>query len=162
MQKGRNVLSGMTSLLIAMSLTGCADKPKPTEEEPPVKQKAPIEVIGNNYLPSVGRVSPSNDFQQFYLLYQTYLLDSGRPLAKLDDLKAMNLDREAPKIYKAFMEGRYAFNFSAGKDLRGSTVLCYEKDVTRKGGSIVVLMGDGSVQTMTAPQLQEALKAGGG
>jgi hypothetical protein len=162
MKQQLNRLMEMAALLVALSLTGCADKPKPTEEEVPTKAKSPIEVIGNNYLPSVGRVNPSNDFHTFYQLYQIYLNDSGRPLTKLEDLKAMNLDREASKIYQAFMDGRYAFNFSAGKDLRGETVLCYEKDVTRKGGTIVVLMGDGSVQTMTAPQLQAALKAGGG
>jgi hypothetical protein len=162
MRQATNFISGITSLLFALSLTGCADKPKPTEEEAPAKAKSPIEVIGNNYLPSVGRVNPSNDFHTFYQLYQIYLNDSGQPLTKLEDLKAMNLDREASKIYQGFMEGRYAFNFSAGKHLRGETVLCYEKDVTRKGGTIVVLMGDGSVQTMTAPQLQAALKASGG
>src|SRR5438093_12819433 len=97
--------------VIALALAGCADKPKPTEDEPPAKAKSPIQVIGNNYLPAVGRIDPSNDFHNFYQLYQIYLNDSGRPLTKLEDLKAMNLDREASKIYQAFMEGRSAFNF---------------------------------------------------
>src|SRR4051794_2187523 len=102
---------------LVLAMAGCGDKGKQAEEEPPEKGPMPIQVIGKSYLPSVGRVNPSNDLSQFYLLYQQYLLD-GRPLTKLEDLKAMNLDREAPKIYKAFMEGLYIFNFNAGTHLR--------------------------------------------
>jgi hypothetical protein len=148
---------GLPTAIVCLGLlfTGLGATATPARAEPLVAAQ------GGFRLPAVGRAQILNDFKQLGLLYHTTLDTSGKPPANLADWK--DLKKEFPKGYKAIEEGRYVFYFNVSlKDMKAgtsNTVLAYEKDAPTRGG--VVLMGDGSVKTLTADEFAKAPKAKG-
>lgn len=114
-------------------------------------------------LPAVGRHAVMNDLRQLGVAYPQYVATAGQGPAKLADWTELKAD--APKVYEAIEDGRYVVIWGvrllavANDAGLSNTILAYEKDAPNQGGG--VLMADGSVKTMTAPEFQAAPKAKG-
>src|SRR5262245_24657180 len=135
MRLPRNLLVG---LLMAVSrVPGCNKKGPGTPEQ--TQRNLELEQIGE--------------------LYKLYMDKHKRPPAKATDLKPLALAFQ--EGYRAVQDGQYVVFW--GVDLSNSSkakaVLAYEKDVPEQGG--LVLLGNGTIKTMTAPEFQAAPKAKG-
>lgn len=163
-------VGGVLALALAAALlaSGCKKKPKAKKADDAPGANAPggpgggLQPPGFNpgiavHLPSTGRINPSNDLRQLGTLYWAYdpLMEKGP--ARLEDLP--ELRRDMPKVYLAIQEGVYVVYWGARRAaVNSQTVLAYVQDAPTHGG--VVLMGDGSVQNMSAQAFQTAPKAG--
>lgn len=106
-----------------------------------------------------GNARTANDLRGIGLMYHEYHNANAKAPDKLEDLKAYSsID---PKGYEALAAGQYVFVYGVRlldmPEGTSKTVLAYEKDAPTKGG--YVLMGDGSVQKLTAKEFQAAPKA---
>lgn len=146
MSNGTLVPSAMIATLL---LTGCGSEP---EEKPNIKRGVGAMV------PAVKRAGTKADLHQLGQLYMAKATEGDRPPAKLEDWA--DLKRDYPQGYQAIADGTFVFLWNSGHMPAGpsNTVLAYEKDVPVDQGE--VLMGDGSVQTMTAAEFKRAPKAG--
>jgi hypothetical protein len=98
-----------------------------------------------------------NDLGQLAKLYQVYVTEFGRPPAKWEDFKTY-IQRDAPKLVQDIEEGKYVVRW--GAPASPGTLLAYEKQVDLRDNQVVV-MGDGSVSSMSSQQLQAALQSPG-
>ncbi|MFO0811081.1 MAG: hypothetical protein U0746_20820 [Gemmataceae bacterium] len=85
-----------------------------------------------------------------------YTKNQSKPPQQLSDLKKYEVTNGL--AYRVLKEGKYVAVWGTPPG-DGKVVLAYHKDATTQGGA--VLMGDGSMKTMTAADLQAALKAKG-
>jgi hypothetical protein len=95
------------------------------------------------------------ELQEVRELYRMYANEKGRPPTRLSDLQAY--EAGFPYGYQALQRGLCVVRW--GMPLTGAptAILAHEKDAAQKGGW--VLLRDGTVQQMTAPEVQAALKA---
>jgi hypothetical protein len=147
------------ALTMALALAGCSKNKKKTDddEDKPVSSRTRAQQVGI-YLPSVGRVDPSNDLRGFGQIYTQYCLTNGRPPMKLEDME--DLMREAAQVQRMIQSGEYVVNWGLDPQGNANSVLAYQKDVPMKGG--VVVLGDGSVHNMSLQEFQSANKGGRG
>src|SRR5262249_15435343 len=91
--------------------------------------------------------------------YHNYLADMNKGPSRTEDMQKYLQDD--PTTYPALLNGQYVVLWGATLQSMtagtSNTVLGYEADVPTKGGQ--VLMGDGSVRTMTVQEFQAAPKA---
>jgi hypothetical protein len=97
-----------------------------------------------------------HDLSQLALFYLQYVQGPGKPT--LEGFKDY-IKRDAPNLVQALDQGLYVL--IPTKNPNSSTVLAYEKAVDGYGQQLVA-MGDRSVKTMTAQELQQALQNPGG
>jgi hypothetical protein len=97
-----------------------------------------------------------NDLSQLALDYINY--QSGTNSPTLEGFKAF-IKQDAPQLCKALDDGLYVLVVT--RNPSSANVLLYEK-VPDADGLQIVAMGDRSVKTLTAQELQEALKKPGG
>lgn len=135
-------------------LLGCGSKEAEPEEKPNIKRGVGAMV------PAVKRAGTKVDLSQLGQLYMIKLTDGDRPPMKLEDWP--ELKKDYPQGYQALADGTYIFLWNAGPTSMpagtSNTIVAYEKSVPENKGE--VLMGDGSVQTMTAAEFKKAPKAG--
>lgn len=84
-----------------------------------------------------------------------YVKSHGKAPGKLQDLA--QLEQIYPSGFQALKSGECVVVYNTKPDKASNAVLAYEKDVPKKGGS--VLMSNGTVKEMT-PQEFEAAKKG--
>jgi hypothetical protein len=141
------------SVILTMQL-GCTNK---TATGPATSPSAPEKVnklggIGAQ-LPSVARLEPSTDLDQFGKMYLADAI-GGRPPKRLEDMP--DLQRDLPKVYRAIESGDYVVNWGADPSRApggtARTVLAYVKDAPQKGGVAVFL--DGGVRNATAEEIK--------
>jgi hypothetical protein len=93
---------------------------------------------------------------EFYEVYMLYAKNNQRPPNGASDLK------EYQKLYptgmQAVQKGDFVVVWATPTGSSG-TVLAYKKDAPKQGGA--VLMADGTIKTMSAEDLQAALKTKG-
>ena len=89
-------------------------------------------------------------------IYQLFIKNHQRPPTQMSDLASRQYEGIYPGAVHSLKQGKYVVVWGV-KDKDSGTVLAYEKDAPTKGGPVV--MADGTVKTMTAEQLQAALKA---
>lgn len=159
------------ALVIALLASGCKKSPKKAKKADPEPGEGNVQPGGPGgglqppgfnpgiaaQLPSTGRVNPGNDLKQLGLYYWQYdpLMEKGP--ARLEDLR--DLRRDLPKVYQGIQDGVYVVYWGARRvAARSDTVLAYVRDAPKVGG--MVLMGDGSVQNMSAAEFNAAPKAG--
>jgi hypothetical protein len=97
-----------------------------------------------------------SEFAEIYDMYMSVMKQNGRPPKQLTDFKAFA--QISPVGYKALQDGQYVAVWGVS-DKGSNTVLAYEKDAPKQGGA--VLMADGNVKSMSADELQAALKTKG-
>jgi hypothetical protein len=114
----------------------------------------PGNAAGMDVRRTIDRSAVSNDLKEIARFYTLYNTENNRSPASQKDLEEY-VKREAPKLYKSLQDGVFVVVPNAA--LSSNTVIAYEKDADRAGNQFVA-MGDGSVQKMTAQQLQAALK----
>jgi hypothetical protein len=110
------------------------------------------------------RAKKSNDLKQLGLMYHNYMDERRKGPASADDLMTMASDPVTKAVVQMVKDGKYVLIWGTTinemqKNPQGSTgtVLGYEATAPTSGG--LVLMGDGSVQTMTAAAFAAAPKA---
>jgi hypothetical protein len=98
------------------------------------------------------------ELAEIYEIYTGYAKRNQRPPRQWSDLNQAEFQGVYPIGFQALQSGQYIAVWGvSGKD--EGTVLAYEKDAPAKGG--MVLMADGTVKTMSANELQAALKPRG-
>jgi hypothetical protein len=97
------------------------------------------------------------DLAEIYEIYQTYMKNKQRPPKQLSDLKQRQFEVVNPQGFGAIQKGDYIVVWGVDINKDSGAVLAYEKDAPKKGGA--VLMANGKVKTMSAEDLQAALKA---
>lgn len=97
-----------------------------------------------------------SEFAEIYDMYMASVKKNGRPPKQVSDLKQFS--GIYPVGLKALQDGQYVAVWGVS-DKSSNTVLAYEKDAPTQGGA--VLMADGNVKTMSADELQAALKTKG-
>jgi hypothetical protein len=101
----------------------------------------------------VDRLVVQNTLQQIGLFYHLYLTDIGRPPARVDDF--LDYIRTDGRLeYRALKEGSVVLELIPTVD--STAVLAYEKDPAADGTRMAV-MGDTSVQRLTAEEFERAL-----
>ena len=142
------------------------ETPKPTEpgeakpapaEIPAAPEPPPAEPRRAPARPGVrgvlDRLLVQNTLQQIGLFYQLYLTEFGRPPARLDDFLDY-IKKDGRLEYRALKEGSLVLELTP--DPGSNTVLAYEKDPGADGSRMAV-MGDTSVQRMSAEEFEKAL-----
>jgi hypothetical protein len=101
--------------------------------------------------------SRNAELGEIHEMYMMYVKQNQKPPQQLADLQGAQA-AIYPRGSQALKDGRYLPVWGvSSKD--SHTVLAYEKDAPTQGGT--VLMADGSVKTMTAAELQAAVKGKG-
>jgi prepilin-type processing-associated H-X9-DG protein len=148
----------LAAMMLSLAAVGCAkEKPSPKTANPPPstprQAQGDIGDIGGHIVRGKQKLSDELELKNIGQLYIAYNLQrTGRASLKgFEDY----IQRDAPKIYQALIEGRYIF--IATDNPTSTQVLAYEKDIDLNGNR-VVLFGDGHVETMKESALQAALK----
>jgi hypothetical protein len=102
---------------------------------------------------SVHRNAELGEIQEIFSLYEKRHQRPPRQFADLKEYQAIY-----QRGYHAMQEGRYVVNWGVSSQ-DASAVLAYEKDALSQGGT--VLLGSGTIKTMSADQLRTALKGSG-
>jgi hypothetical protein len=97
-----------------------------------------------------------SELTEIYEIYTMYAKNFKHPPKQVADLNQREYQGIYPIGLQALRSGQYIAVWGVSSKDPG-TVLAYEKDAPTKGGPVV--MADGTVKTMTAEQLQAALKA---
>jgi hypothetical protein len=97
------------------------------------------------------------ELQQIYDMYKHFMKShEQKPPRQLSDIANKQYEGISPTAVQALKQERYLVVWGVDISTNDSTkVLAYEKDAPTKGGK--VLMADGTVQEMSADQLQAAL-----
>jgi hypothetical protein len=99
-----------------------------------------------------------NELVEIHDMYTLYAKRNGRPPQKAADL-TKKVDQSHSAGYRALKNNDYVVIWGVDVKAGSGTVLAYEKDAPKQGG--MVLMADGSVKTLSADELQTALKGKG-
>ena len=94
---------------------------------------------------------------QIYEVYTSYEKVNQKPPSKLSDILKKETEIAFPDAVRTLKEGKYVVVFGV-EDKDSSTVLAYEKNAPKEGGS--VLMADGKVKKMSADEFNAAYKLG--
>jgi hypothetical protein len=102
----------------------------------------------------------ANDLKQIGLAYHMHIDATGKPPAKAEDLAAFlcNNKRMVDLLKNEDIVFFYGVGIAQMTEGTSKTILAYDKEVPDKGG--LVLMGDGSVQKVSAAEFKNATKAG--
>jgi hypothetical protein len=100
------------------------------------------------------RAEARNELRQLGQFYNTYALTNNRSPRTVDELTAY-FKTDAPALHKAVGDGYYAVNLK-GQPVSTNSILAYEAQPSSPAGHIVV-KGDGSVHTLSAQELKQAL-----
>lgn len=113
-------------------------------------------------IPAAGcnKAAPQGDpekaeLNDFYDLYTTYLKQHQQPPRQFSDLNKQEYETISPGAIAAVKSGKYVVVWGVS-DKGSGTVLAYAKDAPAQGG--LVLMADGTINTMSAEELTAALK----
>jgi hypothetical protein len=96
-----------------------------------------------------------NELVEIYDMYTLYAKRNGRPPRNAADL-TKKVDQAHSAGYRALKNNDYVVTGGVDVNQDSGTVLAYEKDAPKQGG--MVLMADGSIKTLSADELQAALK----
>jgi hypothetical protein len=130
--------------------------------------KSPLVLIAISFLPLGCSGKPSadpemtrrnTDLGAVYEIYSQYVKANQRPPKQLSDLTQRQYQGIYPEGVRALQSGDYIVVWGVNLDKSASTVLAYEKNAPKQGGA--VLLTNGSVEKMSADQLNAALKAKG-
>jgi len=86
-------------------------------------------------------------------MYNGYVLQHHKAPAKLSDFKGLQIP--FPRGHTELSAGRFVVRFGTPLEPAGK-VLAYPKDAPQTGG--MVLLNDGTIKSMTADELQAAIK----
>jgi hypothetical protein len=90
---------------------------------------------------------------EIWEIYNGYTLQHHKPPAQIADVRTMKVPY--PRGYADMADGRFIVRFGTPLEPAGK-VLAYAKDAPSQGG--LVLMNDGSTKSMTADEVQAAIK----
>jgi prepilin-type processing-associated H-X9-DG protein len=151
-------------LIVTLVLVGCK-KHKDTAPEPAEPQGNPLKPDPAGGPPAKTDVQRGaqlkvieNLMRNLGIYYQQYSSDhNNRPPRTLDEFKAYvkadpNARNEAAALDRDWLV------MVINPPPNGSQILAYEKEAYAKWNNRVVLFGDGHVEHLTDPELQEALK----
>lgn len=92
---------------------------------------------------------------EVYEMFTMYAKKNQRPPKQVADLRPFQ--EIAPVGFQALKNGQYVAVWGVSPIQGSGEVLAYEKDAPKQGGT--VLLADGSIKTMSADELQGALKS---
>jgi hypothetical protein len=157
--KRTSLLLGVLFLLPALLLVGCNQGDSDRNDDPPPrnplfeKDKRKPGLIGN-ILRKKDEIEINNDLKNIALFYQMYSDTFRRPPQKVEDFLKY-IKRDAGALYQSIEQGEYIV-ITGVRFGSHQTVIAYEK----QGGPASthqVAMADGSIQTLGATELQQAL-----
>ena len=122
----------------------------PAPAPPPDARPAPAQPGLRRVL---DRLVVENALKQIALFYHIYLTDIGRPPARLDDFLDY-IKTDGRLEYRALKDGSLVLELTP--EVSSTAMLAYEKDPAADGTRMAV-MGDTSVQRLTAEQFEKAL-----
>src|SRR6185437_1210091 len=162
----RIVVMGVSVLLVALALAGCAKKKKVATESESAGNPLDAKNLGGAPAQGVVRRGAQRKVNQqmlrsigqYYALFQT---ENGRVPRDLPEFLAYvksDPNARAAKVPQTLESGWVVMVFSPAPS--GEKVLAYEKEAFQMFQNRLVLFGDGnSVKLMTEPEFQAALKA---
>jgi len=157
---------GVSVLLVALALAGCAKKKKVATESESAGNPLDAKNLGGAPAQGVVRRGAQRQVNQqmlrsigqYYALFQT---ENGRVPRDLPEFLAYvksDPNARAAKVPQTLESGWVVMVFSPAPS--GEKVLAYEKEAFQMFQNRLVLFGDGnSVKLMTEPEFQAALKA---
>ncbi|HEY1377241.1 MAG TPA: hypothetical protein VGF55_10630 [Gemmataceae bacterium] len=86
-------------------------------------------------------------------MYDGYVLQHHKPPTQMSDFKGLQVP--FPRGHTELTAGRYVVRFGTPLEPAGK-LLAYPKDAPQKGG--MVLLNDGTTKSMTADEIQAAIK----
>jgi hypothetical protein len=136
--------------LASVLMAGCSQKGAPVAQPPP---KDEPKSLAAHVIRGKEKQITQGEFKNIGLFYNQYNSErSGAPT--LEGFKAY-IKRDAAKEYQDLEDGRIVLIVTTTP--ASNKVLAYEKEPDLNGKHLV-LMGDGSIDSMTEAQLQKALK----
>jgi|SRR5579872_4189323 len=101
--------------------------------------------------------APQEEIQlkEIQKIYTLYMKKNEAPPKQFSDIDQPTYSEVYPGGFNGIKDGKYVVVWGV-TDKGSGTVLAYAKDAPEKGGMVV--MADGSVKTMTAGDLQAAIK----
>jgi hypothetical protein len=171
------VVSGLFAGVVVLGILGCqkagstkppavaqgnAPGPKQAEqpEQPRREARSAGEIIGSagqNVRQGVARQANKTTLHQLGLFFQNFNGENGRPPRNKEEFITY-IKQDAPKYVEELQDETYVVRWNT--PMSSNNILIYER-YPLSNGTRLVLLGDGSVHTMTEQEFQAALKASG-
>jgi hypothetical protein len=128
----RPIPSTVAAAAVLLSLAGCGQKPQASAPEDQLAR---------------------SELGEIWEMYDGYVLQNKKPPTSVADFRGFRV--AFPRGHAAMTSGGVVVRFGTPVEPAGK-VLAYHKDVPSKGG--LVLLNDGSLKSMTADEVQAAIK----